>query len=64
VLKYRRARYEIAVENPDGISRGVTRVELDGAVVSAAVQAGLARLALVDDGETHRVRVVLGEHSP
>jgi len=25
---------------------------------------GQARLALVDDGATHRVRVVLGGHSP
>jgi cyclic beta-1,2-glucan synthetase len=64
VFKYRRARYEIAVENPDGISRGVARLELDGAVLPGAVQAGQARLALVDDTGTHRVRVVLGEHSP
>jgi cyclic beta-1,2-glucan synthetase len=64
LFKYRRARYEIAVENPDGISRGVTRLELDGAVMPGAVQAGQARLALVDDAATHRVRVVLGEHSP
>jgi cyclic beta-1,2-glucan synthetase len=60
VLKYRRARYEIEVQNPDGISRGVARVELDGVVAPAAVQAGQARLSLVDDAQTHRVRVVLG----
>jgi cyclic beta-1,2-glucan synthetase len=62
VYKYRSARYEIAVENPDGVSRGVVRVELDGALMPAA--GGQARLALVDDGATHRVRVVLGGHSP
>ena len=63
VLKYRRARYEIAVENPFGISRGVALVELDGVMLPAAVQAGQAQLALVDDAETHRLRIVLGEHS-
>jgi cyclic beta-1,2-glucan synthetase len=62
ILKYRGARYEIAVENPDGINRGVARVELDGTVQPAAVQAGQARLFLVDDAQTHRVRVVLGAH--
>ena len=62
VLKYHSARYEIAVENPAGVSRGVVGVELDGAPMPAA--GGQARLALVDDGATHRVRVVLGGHSP
>ena len=64
VFRYRRSRYEIEVENPHGISRGVASVELDGTLVSAAIQEGQARLALVDDGQTHRVRVVLAEHSP
>jgi hypothetical protein len=30
----------------------------------SAVAAGEARLALVDDAATHRVRVLLGGHSP
>ena len=64
VLKYRSARYEIAVENPQGVSRGVVRVELDGTPAPAAVASGEVRLALLDDGATHRVRVVLGAHSP
>jgi hypothetical protein len=38
-------------------------VELDGVMLPAAVQAGQAQLALVDDAETHRLRIVLGEHS-
>ena len=50
------ARYEIAVENPDGVSRGVTRVELDGKALSGARPG----IPLTDDGATHRVRVVLG----
>ena len=64
VFKYRRARYEIAVENPEGVSCGVARVELDGVSAAAALDAGQARLALVDDGATHRVRIILGEYSP
>ncbi|HVP29069.1 MAG TPA: glucoamylase family protein [Myxococcota bacterium] len=50
------ARYEIAVENPAGVSRGVVRLELDGAPISGAKP----RIPLADDGAIHRVRVVLG----
>jgi cyclic beta-1,2-glucan synthetase len=63
-LRHHGARYEIAVENPDGISHGVARVELDGASVAGAIEGGVARLALVDDGKTHQVRIVLGAHLP
>ena len=55
VFRYRSARYEIAVENPRGVSRGVTRVELDGAPLPARP----AEIPLRDDGTTHRVRIVL-----
>jgi cyclic beta-1,2-glucan synthetase len=55
-LRHRSARYEIAVENPGGVCRGVARVELDG----VALAEGRLRVDLVDDGATHRVRVVLG----
>ncbi len=55
-FRHRSARYEITVENPRGVSRGVVRVEIDG-----ETQAGNeARIPLVDDGATHRVRVILG----
>jgi cyclic beta-1,2-glucan synthetase len=57
VFKYRSARYEIAVENPHGVSRGVACVELDGKTLPK----GPTRLALVDDGETHKVRLILGQ---
>ncbi len=56
VYRHGTARYEIAVENPRGVCRGVTRVELDGVELSRDG----ARIPLVDDGEIHRVRVVLG----
>jgi cyclic beta-1,2-glucan synthetase len=55
-FRYRSARYQIAVENPRGVGRGVTRLELDG----QALAEERARIPLADDGATHRVRVVLG----
>jgi cyclic beta-1,2-glucan synthetase len=55
-FRYGSARYEIVVENPHGVSRGVASSELDGQVLAA----GGAAIPLADDGATHRVRVVLG----
>ncbi|MCJ7711025.1 MAG: phosphorylase, partial [Chloroflexi bacterium] len=55
-FRYRSARYEIVVENPNGVSRGVVSTELDG----RSLPAGGAAVPLADDGTTHRVRVVLG----
>jgi cyclic beta-1,2-glucan synthetase len=57
VFKYRSARYEILVDNPLGVSRGVTYAELDGTTLPSDPQ---IRIRLVDDGNTHRVRLVLG----
>ena len=56
VFRYRSARYEIVVENPRGVSRGVSWAELDG----KALPQGPVRVPLVDDGRTHRVSVILG----
>ena len=56
IFRYHSARYDIAVENPDGISRGVMRVELDG----LALPGSAVRIPLLDDGATHRVRAILG----
>jgi len=55
-FKYRSARYEIAVENPDAVSRGVVHAELDGQTLPD----GTARIPLADDGQAHKVRVILG----
>jgi cyclic beta-1,2-glucan synthetase len=55
-FRYHSARYQIVVENPRGVSRGVATVELDG---QALTDDGAA-IPLADDGATHRVRVVLG----
>ncbi len=49
-------RYVITVENPDHVCHGVTRVELDGRVINAT-----GGITLADDGQTHALRVVLGE---
>ena len=48
------ARYEIAVENPEGRSGGVAGAECDGAPVDPA------SIPLRDDGRVHRVVVRLG----
>lgn len=48
-------RYDIAVENPNGVCRGVAVVEVDG--VPLADRSGVP---LVDDHQPHRVRVQLG----
>jgi cyclic beta-1,2-glucan synthetase len=54
--RHHSAHYNIAVENPRGVNRGVTGVELDG----EKLPGGPAGIPLVDDGVTHRVRVILG----
>ncbi len=63
VFKYHSARYDISVENPDGVSRGVARVELDGKTLpnGKILPKGTTRLPLVDDGAAHRVRLILGQ---
>jgi cyclic beta-1,2-glucan synthetase len=55
-FRYHSARYEIAVENPHGVSRGIASVEVDGQELT-----GGDPIQLADDGATHRVRIVLGE---
>jgi len=55
-FRYRSARYDIRVENPDGVCRGIVRAELDG----EALAGNQARIPLADDGATHRIRIVLG----
>ncbi len=48
------SRYEIRVTNPERVSTGVARAELDGARVNHL------SIPLVDDGATHVVRITLG----
>ena len=55
-LRYRSSRYEISVENPRGVNRGIAELQLDGTVLPE--QSGL--VPLVDDGATHLVRAIMG----
>ena len=55
-FRYHSSRYEIVVENPHGVSRGVVSVELDGHLLAVPG----ADIPLTDDAATHQVRVVLG----
>jgi cyclic beta-1,2-glucan synthetase len=57
LFRYHSARYEITVENPHGVTRGVSSVELDGVSLAGGIP-------LADDGVTHHVRVVLRSESP
>jgi len=55
-VRYRRARYVIHVENPNRATRGIATVQVDGVPVAPGTA-----IALLDDAETHRVRVLLGD---
>jgi cyclic beta-1,2-glucan synthetase len=58
VFKYRSSRYEILIDNPVGVSCGVTHAELDGNALPSDLQ---TRIPLVDDGNIHSVRLILGD---
>ena len=51
------AQYRIHVENPDGVCRGVARIEVDGTRVTGDIP-------ILKDGAPHEVRVVLGGGVP
>ena len=62
-FRYHSARYEILVENPRGVTRGVVSAEADGQALTERDGTSTlcrAEIPLVDDGATHEVRVVLG----
>ncbi len=54
--KHGRSRYRIAVENPRGVSTGVSRATLDGREMSGTP----CEITLVDDGTYHYGRITLG----
>jgi cyclic beta-1,2-glucan synthetase len=56
VLRHGASRYEIVVENPQGVQRGVAAAELDGATITVRPLS----LPLKDDGAVHRLQVRLG----
>ncbi|MEO7996358.1 MAG: hypothetical protein ABI852_02875 [Gemmatimonadaceae bacterium] len=49
------AQYEITVENPHSVCRGLALLELDGVALDDR-----SGFPIVDDAQTHRVRAVLG----
>ena len=62
-FRYQSARYEIRVENPRGVSRGVVSAEVDRQAPTerdGTPRLRLAEIPLVDDGATHEIRIVLG----
>ncbi len=54
--KHGSSRYQIAVENPRGVCRGITRAALDGRDIPASP----CEIPLTDDGSYHYARIVLG----
>ncbi len=55
-VRFRSSRYEVLVENPDGVCRGVVAATIDG----TAIAAWPSGLKMLDDGTTHHVLVRLG----
>ncbi|HVS65225.1 MAG TPA: glucoamylase family protein [Thermoanaerobaculia bacterium] len=53
--RYGAALYQITVDNPRGVCRGVSRISLDGIQLATR-----GPVPLVDDGLEHRVELVLG----
>jgi len=57
-FRYHTTRYDIIVDNPHAVSRGIATLEFDGALLPDG-----ASVELHDDGTTHRLRAVLGSPS-
>ncbi|MEX2532339.1 MAG: glucoamylase family protein [Nitriliruptoraceae bacterium] len=57
IYRHEDSIYEIMVENPHGVSRGVVSVQLDGSVLDIVDGC----VPLLGDGQNHVVRVILGE---
>ncbi len=57
--QHQTSRYEITFENPDGVSRGVASIALDG-----MPQSSVNEITLLDDGQTHRIMVMMGGQAP
>lgn len=51
--RYKSSTYQIRVENPDGISKGVAWIDVDGVQTPT--------IELSDDGQTHQILVRLGQ---
>jgi len=56
-FRYKTARYEITVENPLGVCRGILATKLDGEMLTGSKK---LLIPLLDDGAKHLVQIVLG----
>jgi cyclic beta-1,2-glucan synthetase len=54
-FRYHSTLYEVRVDNPHHVSRGIQSVLMDNQPVR-----GRAAIRLTDDGKTHRIQIVLG----
>jgi len=61
-LTYRHAEtvYQIHVENPEGVNRGVKQMTLDGEVLLERPLGSDGEIPLLNDGQRHQVRVRMG----
>ena len=55
-LRHGVSRYEIVVDNPQNVQRGIAAAELDGAKIAAPPLS----IPFQDDGVVHRLQVRLG----
>ncbi|HET6619046.1 MAG TPA: glucoamylase family protein [Dongiaceae bacterium] len=55
-IRYHTARYEIRVQNPNGVARGILSATIDGTTITERPLC----LPLLDDGMTHHIQVSLG----
>ncbi len=55
VYHFGTTQYEIVVENPNGVARGVRSMQLDGVALTEH------RVGVKDDGGVHHVKVVMGK---
>ncbi len=56
-FRYRSSTYQISVDNPLGVSRGILAAKLDGKMLGADQR---SFIPLLDDGKVHQLSVVLG----
>ncbi len=56
-FRYRSAHYEISVENPLGVCRGILAIKLDDQILTGNKN---KVIPLSDDGATHKIQVILG----
>ena len=55
MYQHQETRYEITVENPNGATRGIAMLELDG-----EAQLEVNGIILKNDGQLHHLRIVMG----